>query len=187
MTEADKIELAIKEAVANDEYRTALDTLIDYALPVLKETAQETLRARKAMDQDPVDTFTLSNKLVELSILNQRIGDRVSLMGYIVRGCKEYYERTREGHKVRLVQQGEPRKKAEIDKDGKEKIVTKYLTVAAGVADSMKVELAHKEFTLYNECELMMDKLVYCRKSTDKTIDSARSKLSFEKTNEQRG
>ena len=166
-----------------DQYRQALADLTSDALPVVEEISKETRRARKAMDQDPVDTLTLSNKLVELSILNQRLGERIATMGYIVRGCKEFYERVREGHKVRLVTKGEPRQTVE-KKDGIEKVVTKYVTVAAGVADSMKIGLAHEEFVVYNECEKVMDQLVYARKSTDKTIDSIRSKLSYEKTNE---
>lgn len=178
---AEQVEQTILEFISEDKYREALDALIDYALPTLQDTAKQTLIARNAMKRDPVDTLTLSNKLVELSILNQQIGVRVSLMGYIVRACKEWYERIREEHKVRLVQKGEPRQVVE-KKDGKELMVTKYVTMAAGVADSMKVKLAHEEFQMYNECELMMDKLVYSRKATDKTIDSIRTKISFEKT-----
>ena len=48
----------------------------------------------------------------------------------------------------------------------------------------MKISLVKAEFDLYNRCEYLMDKLVYTRKSTDKTIDSMRSKLSYEKQNE---
>jgi hypothetical protein len=149
-----------------DEYKTGLSNLEDEALPILEEIAKHTKRARKAMGGETtvVDTLTLSNELVELAILLQRLGDRISMMGYIVRGCKEFYERTREGHKTRLVKEGNP----------------------AGVADSMKIELSHEEFEVYNQCEYTMDRLVYARKSTDKTIDAIRSKLSYEKVNEQR-
>lgn len=145
------------------EYQDHLDALTADALPIVQDIATHTKRARKAMDQDPVDTLTLSNELVELSILLQRLGDRIATMGYIVRGAKEFYERTRENHKVRLV---------------------KEESVAAGVADSMKIDLSHEEFKVYNSCERMMDRLVYVRKSTDKTIDAIRSKLSYEKVNE---
>jgi hypothetical protein len=144
-------------------YKHSLEELEADALPVVQEIATHTKKARKAMDQDPVDTLTLSNELVELSILVQRLGDRIARMGYIARGCKEFYERIREGHKVRLV------------RDDK---------IAAGVADSMKVDLSHEEFEMHNECEYLMDRLVYTRKSTDKTIDAIRSKLSYEKMNE---
>ena len=164
----------------------SLDNLEAEALPITEDVAFHTLKARKAISLDPVDTLTLSNELVELSILNQRLGDRISTMGYIVRGAKEYYERIREEHKVRLVQVGEERK-VEVD-DGEttrgKKTVKKFVTVAAGVADSMKISLVKAEFDLYNRCEYLMDKLVYTRKSTDKTIDSMRSKLSYEKQNE---
>lgn len=133
--------------------------------PLLKEIQQHTLSARKAMAQDPVDTLTLSNELVELAILLQRLGDRIAECGFIVRAAKEYYERTREEHKVRLVnEEAKP----------------------AGVADSMKASLVKEEFEFYNKCEYRMDKLVYTRKSTDKTIDAIRSKLSYEKINETR-
>lgn len=176
--------MAQAEQTELEAYKEALAELEKDALPIVQEISKETRKARKAMDQDPVDTLTLSNKLVELSILNQRLGERVATMGYIVRGCKEFYERIREGHKVRLTQKGEPRQTTETDAKGKEKIVTKYVTMPAGVADSMKIELAHTEFEIYNECEKVMDQLVYARKSTDKTIDSIRSKLSYEKTNE---
>lgn len=184
MTRAEKIEAEIAECISRDDYAKALNILIDYALPVLNETAKETLAAREAQRQDPVDTLTLSNKIVELSILNQRISERVTLMGYINRAAKEWYERIREEHKVRLVQVGEEREIIEKNKEGAESIVRKFVTVAAGVADSMKVGLAHEEFKIQNNCEKMMDRLVYTRKATDKTIDSMRSKLSYEKVNE---
>lgn len=145
-----------------DDYKDALSELESDALPVVRDIAKHTKIARKAIGQDPVDTLTISNELVELSILVQRLGDRISQMGYIARGCKEYYERTREGHKIRLVAEGN----------------------AAGVADSMKIGLSHEEFEVHNQCEYMMDRLVYARKSTDKTIDAIRSKLSYEKANE---
>lgn len=181
MPGAEQIDQEIRSAVAQDNYRWALDVLVDYALPVAQDMAKETMRARKAMSQDPVDTLTLSNKLVELSILNQRMGERVSLMGYIVRAADEWYHRIRENHKVRLVIKGEARQTTETDAKGKEKIVTKYVTMAGGVADSMKLELAHQEFALYNECQLVMDKLLSTRRSTEKTLDNLRTKISFEK------
>lgn len=146
-----------------EEYKAALQALQSDALPIVEEIATHTKRGRKAMDQDPVDTLTLSNELVELSILLQRLGDRIATMGRIVRGCKEFYERTREDWKVKLVKEQD---------------------TAAGVADSMKISKAHKEFEVYNDCEYWMDRLVYARKSTDKTIDAIRSKLSYEKVNE---
>lgn len=146
-----------------DEYAEALSSLESDALPVVQGIATHTKKARKAMDQDPVDTLTLSNELVELSILVQRLGDRIARMGHIARAAKEYYERTREEHKVRLVQEKK---------------------IAAGVADSMKIKLSHEQFRMHNDCEYLMDKLVYTSKSTDKTIDAIRSKLSYEKINE---
>lgn len=180
MAEAEQTELeAIKDSLFNLEQESD---------PILADIQKHTKNARSAMSRDPVDTLTLSNELVELAILLQRLGDRIAMMGYIVRGAKEYYERTREDHKVRLVQIGEERE-VEVD-DGKttrgKKKVKKFITVAAGVADSMKLGLVQAEFEVYSQCEYQMDKLVYTRKAADKTIDSIRSKLSYEKTNESR-
>ena len=87
------------------EYRKHLDALTADATPVIQQIATHTKVARKAMDASPVDTLTLSNELVELSILVQRLGDRLARMGHIVRGAKEFYERVREGEKVRLVRE----------------------------------------------------------------------------------
>lgn len=152
-----------ERAAELQEYKNNLDALTSDALPIIEEIALHTKIARRAMNPDPVDTFTLSNELVELAILLQRLGDRLATMGRIVRGAKEFYARVMEGEKVRLV---------------------KDEGMAAGVADSMKVELAHEEFKMVNDCDYVMDRLVYARKSTDKTIDSIRSKLSYEKANE---
>ena len=58
----------------------SLDNLEAEALPITEDVAFHTLKARKAISLDPVDTLTLSNELVELSILNQRLGDRISTM-----------------------------------------------------------------------------------------------------------
>lgn len=151
------------ERSEQEEYVEALSNLESDALPVVQDVATHTKRARKAMGQDPVDTLTISNELVELSILVQRLGDRIARMGHIARSAKEYYERTREEHKVRLVQEKK---------------------IAAGVADSMKITLSHEQFKIHNDCEYLMDRLVYTRKATDKTIDAIRSKLSYEKSNE---
>jgi hypothetical protein len=188
MNEAERLEF--------DRHSQDLSDLQDEALPILKEISVHTRRARKAMggrtlnddneiiDLD-VDTLTLSNEQVELAILLQRLGDRLSEMGYIARAAKEFYERVREGHKVRLTQVGEAREVEETNKEGGEITTkTKYFTVAAGVADSMKIELAHEAFGIHNECEKTMDQLAYARKSTDKTIDTIRSKLSYEKAND---
>lgn len=181
--------MATAEQTEFEAIEISRNNLDEEALPITKDIALHTMKARKAIAQDPVDTLTISNELVELSILNQRLGDRISTMGYIVRSAKELYERTREEHKVRLVQVGEERE-VEVDdpeagdSDAPKIKKKKFVTVAAGVADSMKLSLVRKEFELYNQCEYLMDKLVYTRKSTDKTIDSMRSKLSYEKQNE---
>lgn len=139
-----------------------LDKLTDEVMPIIKDLSRHTLNARKAMDP-PVDTLTLSNELVELAILNQRLGDRVAYANYLARDTKNFYEETREEHKVRLVkEEGE----------------------AAGVADSMKIKLSRAEFELRNQSEMLYERLQFLRKSTEKTIDAIRSKLSYEKSNE---
>ena len=145
-----------------EERRQALDKLTREALPLIKEVSVHTRKARKAMDE-PVNTLVLSNELVELAILNQRLGERVAYANYLTRDTKNFYEETREEHKTRLV-----------NEDG----------VAAGVADSMKVKLSRAEFEVRNEAELLYERLQFLRKSTDKTIDAIRSKLSYEKGNE---
>ena len=143
-------------------YGDATDTLAGDALPIIDEIAHHTKVARKAVRQDPVDTFTISNELVELSILLQRLGDRISTIGQIKRAVSEFYDRAQGAERIRLVQEGTP----------------------AGNADAMKVELTHDIFLVMNNADYIMDRLVYARKATDKTIDSIRSKLSYEKTNE---
>jgi hypothetical protein len=188
MNEAERLEF--------ERFSKQLDDLQADALPIVEEISVHTRRARNAMGgrhlndeneivDDLVDTLTLSNEQVELGILLQRIGDRISEMGYIARGSEEFYKRVMEGHKVRLTQVGEAREVVETDpKTKEEKKVTKYVPLPAGVADSMKIGLAHEVFELHNSCQKQMDQLVYIRKSTDKTIDTIRSKLSYEKAND---
>lgn len=183
-----------REEFAN--YSQYLDQLRDEVTPIVQEISVHTRRARGAMGGRTeneegeivdleVDTLTLSNEQVELGILLQRLGDRIANMGYVARAVEEFYKRVMEGHKVRLTQVGEEREVIEKDPKTKaEKMVIKYVPLPAGVADSMKIGLAHEIFELHNECQRQMDQLVYMRKSTDKTIDTIRSKLSYEKSNE---
>lgn len=152
------------EELAAIENQLASNTSDVY--PIVQDISLHTRRARKALEGDIVDTLSLSNEIVELAILNQRLGERVSMQGHLTRWAKEFYERSRENHKVRLV------------RDEK---------IAAGVADSMKVELAHASFDIYNDCEYQMDRLVHLRRGTDKTIDTIRTKISFEKQDRANG
>lgn len=184
------------ERLEFEKYSAQLDDLQTDALPIVEEISVHTRLARRAMGgrslndeneivDELVDTLTLSNEQVELGILLQRLGDRIADMGYIARAAEEFYKRVMEGHKVRLTQVGEAREVVEKDPTTKvEKTVTKYVPMAAGVADSMKIGLAHEVFELHNSCQKQMDQLVYIRKSTDKTIDTIRSKLSYEKSND---
>jgi hypothetical protein len=180
-----------------DEFSAQLEAVIDEALPIVKSITVHTRRARRAMGgrslnnegeivDEEVDTLTLSNEQVELAILLQRLGERISNMGYVARAAEEFYKRVMEGHKVRLTQIGEERIVEEKDKDSTTgyRKVKKFVPVAAGVADSMKIELAHEAFMLHNSCQQQLESLVQIRKSTDKTIDTMRSKLSYEKAND---
>lgn len=140
--------------------RDAYEFLVGDVFSVVEDITVETRKARKAMDYDPVDMNLIATAGLELSILNQRLGDRVWQAGVIERASKNHYETVREGHKVRLVEEE---------------------AMAAGVADSHKVGLAKKEFELSNDAKGLHDKLQYLRKSTDKTIDMIRSKNSIAK------
>ena len=176
-------------------YELALEELLGDALPILDEISVHTRYARRAMggrfknsegeiEDTDVDTYTLSNEQVELAILIQRLSERISEMGYIARAVKEFYERIREGHKVRLTQIGEEREFVKDLKDGSQVVEKKFVPIAAGVADSMKIQLAHEVFDLHNQSEKFLNKLVLARSATDKTVDTIRSKLSYEKANE---
>lgn len=177
-------------------YRESLEFLQEDVLPIVKGIQDFTLEARAAMGglslnsrgetvEKSADTLVLSNVQVELAILLQRLGDRISEMGYITRASEELYKRVLEGHKVRLTTIGVEQEVVVKDPDtGAESIGHKTVTYAAGVADSMKIGLSHKAFEFYNLCQKQMDQLSLIRKSTDKTIDAIRSKLSREKAND---
>lgn len=167
------------KGLRTDEYQPieqAYLKVLTSATEVLDEVKVHTINARQAMDLDPVDANTLANEIVELAILNQRLGDRVADAGIISRAADNHYKTVREEHKLRLVQVGEFKTFIE---DGKS--VERYVKLAAGVADSAKMKLAIDEFDLYNAAQGLYDQLQYMRKSSDKTIDAIRSKLSFTK------
>lgn len=165
-----------------EEIQEAYLHLIGDATELLNEVKLHTIKARKAMDVDPVDANTLSNEIVELSILNQRLGGRVSDAGQVARAAENHYKTTREEHKVRLVRVGEEQEVEEVTGTKSKKKVKKMVRLAAGVADSAKMKLSQNEFDLYNQSQALYEQLQYMRKSSDKTIDAIRSKLSFEKT-----
>ena len=169
MTNSVAIKSDDRKALENAYFKVLADST-----ELLDEVKVHTLTARLAMDQDPVDANTLANEIVELAILNQRLGDRVSDAGIIMRGAENHYKTIREEHKVRLTQGS-----TEVDeKTGEPKIIK---AMAAGVADSAKMKLAQDEFDLWNAAAGMYEQLNYMRKSSDKTIDAIRSKLSFTK------
>jgi len=163
-------------AVKSGDYKEIEDsylTLLSSALDLLDEVKLHTISARSAMDQDPVDINTLANELVELAILNQRLGDRVAQAGMIARAAENHYKTVREEHKLRLVLTG----RESVADDG----TTKLVKMAAGVADSAKMKLSEDEFDLHNAATGLYEQLLNMRRSSDKTIDAIRSKLSFEK------
>ncbi len=172
--------------LSSEEYQEIEDAyaeLLSDSLALLDEVKEHTIKARKAMDLDPVDANTLANEQVELAILNQRLGDRASKAGAISRAAENHYKTVREEHKLRLVRVGEEQM-VEVD-DGKttagKKQEKRFVKLAAGVADSAKMKLSQKEFDLYNMAEELREKLAFMRRSSDKTIDAIRSKLSYEK------
>lgn len=176
----------ITPAIKSDDYEVLekqhFAVLAD-ATNLLDDVKKHTINARNAMNTDPVDATTLANEIVELAILNQRLGDRVADAGQLARATENHYKTVREEHKLRLVQVGEERE-VEVD-DGQttrgKKTVKKFVTMAAGTADSAKMKLAQVEFDLWNASQALWEQLQYMRRSSDKTIDAIRSKLSFEK------
>lgn len=171
-------------AVKSDDYKDleeAYTELLTDSVDLLDDVQLHTKSARRAIDMDPVDANTLANEIVELAILNQRLGDRVARAGIISRASENHYKTVREEHKLRLVQEGEEREVEEKTIGGGIKTVNKTVKMAAGVADSAKMKLAQNEFDLYNAALGLYEQLQYMRKSSDKTIDAIRSKLSFEK------
>lgn len=172
--------MAASVDIKSSEYQAIEDAymqLLTDATDVLDEVKVHTLSARKAMDQDPVDANTLANEIVELAILNQRLGDRVADAGMVSRAAENHYKTVREEHKLRLVKVGEE----VIDNVSDDKVTKKFVKMAAGVADSAKMKLSQDEFDLWNASVGLYEQLQYMRKSSDKTIDAIRSKLSFTK------
>jgi hypothetical protein len=139
--------------VDSTEYQGLEDAyaeLMSDSLLILEDVQLHTKRARKAIDLDPVDANTLANEIVELAILNQRLGDRVARAGNISRAAENHYKTVREEHKLRLVQVGEEREVEEATGTKSTKKVKQMVKMAAGVADSAKMKLAQKEFDLSN-------------------------------------
>lgn len=177
----------MEDSIKSDLYgpieQDYLDLLTD-ATNVIDDVKKHTVAVRKAMQTDPVDRNALSNEMVELAIINQRLGDRAADAGSISRAAENHYKTVREEHKVRLVQVGEERTVQVDDKSTSgSKTKKQFVTMSATVADSAKMKLAQGEFDLANAALRLYEQLQFLRKSTDKTIDSVRSKLSYEKDN----
>lgn len=169
-----------EESTPSPEYQAREDAYAEQlsgALILLEDIKKHTIKARKAMDRDPADANTLANEVVELAILNQRLGDRVAKAGMLARDAENFYKIVREEHKVRLTEGKNPDGSLNVDPKTK-----KAIKIASGVADSMKYKLAEEEFSLYNMAAGLLEQLSYMRRSTDKTIDAIRSKLSYEKS-----
>ena len=150
------------------------------SLPLINEIKAEVMKARKAMDSDPPDLYGISNALVELSILNIRLIDRIIQARYIYMEAKGLHEARREEWKVKLVK-GYTEVISDNGDEGSNKV---YEPVAAGVADSAKVGKVRDEYTFMNETEHNYELVNLTRRAIEKSMDAIRSKLSYEKAHE---
>lgn len=164
------------------------------ALLLIQEIKEEVDNARKAMDADPPQLYILSNSLVDLSMLNIRLIDRIVNAKYFFNEAKGLYESQREGWKVKLVQ-GYTETTYTIDPDyvppkngetASDKIVHNRVVegVAAGVADSMKVGKVREEYEVMNQAEKNYETVNLTRRAIEKAMEGIRSKLSYEKNHE---
>lgn len=166
--------------MATKQMQDAYSSLLKDSEVLLKKVKVQTMTAKKAMDKE--NWNGMNNAIVEMSILNQRLGDRVSMAEFIARDAENHYKTVREGHKVRLVKEGEERIATKVDpKTKKKKQVKELVPMAAGVADSAKMKLSEAEFNFWNETLYLAENLKYMLRSANKTIDALRSKLSFVK------
>lgn len=179
------------EEMELDKLKAKLDQWESDALPLVEEVKGEVTTARKAMDAEPPDLYALSNSLVDLSVLNIRLIDRITNAKFIFNEAKYLYESRREGWKVKLVQGYT--EETEVDavlvepnetKKFKKKQQKVHDPVAAGVADSMKVNKVRMEYELMNRAEKNYETVNLLRRSIEKAIDSIRSKLSYESKHE---
>lgn len=164
------------------------------ALPLTEEIKTEVTKAREAMDANPPNLYVLSNSLVDLSILNLRLIDRITNAKFVFNEAKYLYESRREAWKVKLVQGytmvaevEQPHSDPKKAKKGLTETVTETRNidgVAAGVADSMKVGQVKVEYELMNQAEKNYETVNLLRRSIEKAIDSIRSKLSYESKHE---
>lgn len=158
--------------IAGDSYDEIYEEffrLLKDAEEVCEEIKDHIGDVQEAMAKTPVDADTLSDKIVDLAQCGIRLGTRVSDAGMLERMASKWYERAREGHKVRLVREGE-----ETDEG--------LVKFAAGVADSMKEEYVVDEFKLQNAAKAFREELSNLRYDIDGNVDAIRSKLSFEKS-----
>lgn len=151
------------------------------SLPLVEEIKSEVTKARAAMDAEPPQLYTLSNALVDLSILNIRLIDRIIMARYIQNSATALYEQRREGWKVKLV---EGYTKEMVDEETGEITTVKVDGIAAGVADSKKVSMVVEERELMNQAEYNYDMVNLMRRAIEKAMDAIRSKLSYEKAHE---
>lgn len=166
------------EDIELNELKANLDKWEGDALPLVEEIKDEVTESRRAMDTDPPELYTLSNSLVDLSILNIRLIDRIIEGKYNLNAAKYLYESRREGWKVKLVKGYTTHHPKDSSKD---EVIE---GVAAGVADSMKVEKVAVEYELMNRAEKNYEMVNLLRRAIEKAIDSIRSKLSYESKHE---
>lgn len=173
--------------VKTEEVVDDLDFLRDRArdwesdsLPLVDEIKVKVTEARQAMESDPPDLYGISNALVELSILNIRLIDRIIQARYIYMEAKGLHEARREEWKVKLVK-GYTEVISDDGESGESKV---HEPVAAGVADSMKVSKVREEYSFMNEMEHNYELVNLTRRAIEKAMDAIRSKLSYEKAHE---
>jgi len=169
-TEAVNVKRAAFEKIrekSNDELLDSINTLegeFDDS-GIIQDIKKYTMTAKAAMDSDPMQLQVLANMQVELSMLIQRMSERQAMAGYNERAAEYQLKKSQESLKIIFVEGGD----------------------AIGVADSKKVLETESEFYNHNHAKYLLDNINLTRRATDKTIDTIRSKLSYEKTVEERG
>lgn len=164
-----------------ESLRTSMMNWEGESLPLIEEMKQRVNEARVAMDAEPPQLYALSNSLVELSILNIRLIDRIIMAKYTLNSAQAIYEQRREGWKVKLAQG------YSIESTDEEtgEITPLFIDgIAAGIADSKKVSMVVEERELMNQAEYNYDMVNLTRRAIEKAMDAIRSKLSYEKAHE---
>lgn len=162
------VEAAFEEK-RREENESLANSIMDNeedAQKIVNQIVKHTKKVRMAMDTEPIDLNLIANENVELGILLQRLAERVVTAGYNERSAEYNYKTVKESLKTFFV---------EIHGN------------TASLADSKKEAAAREEFELWNEAKQVADNLSMIYRSTNKTLDQTRSKLSFGKGAEHYG